>query len=75
MVQMIAALPRQVLHRKTARNNFAGSRAHRRQEGLIGIRAVVENGERLAVDGYGMLIGGVAHLRGQAGACRQENDR
>jgi hypothetical protein len=63
---MIAALAGDILHRKTAGDDFAGGGPDGRQEGLVGIGSVIEGGEGLAVDGDGMLIGRVAHLRGQA---------
>ena len=71
MVQMIAALAGEIFHGKTAGDDLAGGRAQGRQEGLVGVGSVIESGEGLTVDGDGMLIGRVAHLRGQAHAARQ----
>ena len=55
MVQVVAALSRDVLHGEAARDDLARRRPQGREKRLVGVGAEMKNGERLAVDVDGQL--------------------
>src|SRR5215472_10806422 len=75
MMQMVAALPGQVLYRIPAGHYLARCGPHRRQKWLVGIGPGMERGEGFAIDRDDVGIGGVADLRGQRSRGSQAENR
>ena len=69
MMQMVAALARDIFHRESARDDLARSGSQRSEKRLIIFFAVMKDRERLAVDVDGDIFRVEnSHLRGQTGS-------
>jgi hypothetical protein len=69
MVQVVAALSRDVFHGKSARHDLARSGPQRRQKRFVGVIAVMKRGERLAIDIDTDVFRRKPNLGRQASAC------